>query len=619
MMTANHVNTALRQRRRTLAAALALSIVALAATGCGIGLPGTADSTTSATALASSGIHGYVHGGQQPVSGGSIQLFAVGSSGYRSVATSLMNSGTTVTTGSDGSFNVTGKYTCPTANPAALTYMTASFGNPGLAAGANNTKLVLMAALGPCNTLLANFPFISVDEVTTVASVYALSAFMSDAAHIGAPSANLTGISNAFSLANTLANTGTGTAPSLNAPITSSIPVSEIYSIANTISTCVNSTGLDSNCSSLISLTTAGGITPVDTATAVLSMVRNPLNQVAALYNLAPSTPPFQPALTSAPADWTVAVKSTGGALSAPTGIAIDISGNAWVANASGNSITQFGPAGALLSGSTGYTATGLLGPQALAIDQSNNVWIANSTGGSVIKLTASSGLVLSATSYTAGGIVSPSAIALDGLGNVWAANYTTGAISGITSAGAAIPGSPFTASGTVSLPTGLAIDASNNVWISNSGSGVVSEISSSGATLSGAGYTDGSLLAPGGIARDLMGNTYVSASGINAVSVFGSTGSALTSSPVSGTISLPAGIAVDGANVAFIANSKTSGSLAMLTSPTGTPVSLGSLNAPVGVAVDGSGNVWTANSGDNSVTQFIGVGTPATVPLGPR
>jgi len=42
----------------------------------------------------------------------------------------------------------------------------------------------------------------------------------------------------------------------------------------------------------------------------------------------------------------------------------------------------------------------------------------------------------------------------------------------------------------------------------------------------------------------------------------------------------------------------------------------LGQLNAPAGVAVDASGNVWTANSGDNSVSKYVGLASPAVTPI---
>jgi hypothetical protein len=79
------------------------------------------------------GLSGAVHGGQQPVAGATIQLYAVGSAGDGSASTPLLT--TTQLTNSNGQFNL-GPYTCPSA----LTdiYLTATGGNPGLQSGQTN-------------------------------------------------------------------------------------------------------------------------------------------------------------------------------------------------------------------------------------------------------------------------------------------------------------------------------------------------------------------------------------------------------------------------------------------------------------------------------------------------
>src|ERR1700693_5105122 len=71
-------------------------------------------------------LRGGVHGGQQPVSGASIQLYAAGATGYGSAATALLT--TTVTSGAGGSFTITGDYDCPSAS--SQVYLVASGGNP---------------------------------------------------------------------------------------------------------------------------------------------------------------------------------------------------------------------------------------------------------------------------------------------------------------------------------------------------------------------------------------------------------------------------------------------------------------------------------------------------------
>ena len=80
-----------------------------------------------------------------------------------------------MTSGAGGGFSITHDYNCPSAT--SQVYLVASGGNPCLSAGTNNTALALMAALGPCGQLNGS-TFVDIDEVTTVASVYALAQFM---------------------------------------------------------------------------------------------------------------------------------------------------------------------------------------------------------------------------------------------------------------------------------------------------------------------------------------------------------------------------------------------------------------------------------------------------------
>ena len=73
-------------------------------------------------------LRGRVHGGQQAVSGSTIQLYAAGATGYGSSATALLS--TTVTTDALGNFTITHDYTCPTAST--QVYIVSTGGNPGL-------------------------------------------------------------------------------------------------------------------------------------------------------------------------------------------------------------------------------------------------------------------------------------------------------------------------------------------------------------------------------------------------------------------------------------------------------------------------------------------------------
>jgi hypothetical protein len=173
--------------------------------------------------------------------------------------------------------------------------------------------------------------FITINEVTTVATVYALAPFVSDYANVGYASGNGAGMTNAFATEHVLVDTATGFAQgSSTGGVT--LPTAAINSLADSIAACINSaSNASAACSALF---TATGVTAshLNTVAALAALAHNPASNVGTIFGLAGATAPFQPQLSKAPGDWTLSIYYNGGGLSAPTGIAIDATGNAWVA-----------------------------------------------------------------------------------------------------------------------------------------------------------------------------------------------------------------------------------------------------------------------------------------------
>jgi trimeric autotransporter adhesin len=272
------------------------------------GCSGTKPSGSSEpVAAALPGIRGLVHGGQQPVTGASIQLYAVGTGGDGSAATPLLSPA--AVTDSNGNFNITGTYTCPAGNP--LAYIVATGGDPS--PSTNNPNLALMAALGPCNNLSAS-TYIVINELTTVAAVYPLAPFISSPSAIGSGTSDAASLASAFTLASEMVNTATGTSPGTNVPAGVTIPVAQINTLGDILANCINSAGGtvgdSSSCGSLFSLTTPATVpaTPPATNTilALLNLANNPTLNTAALYSMAAAVAPFQPAQTVTPPDLAV-------------------------------------------------------------------------------------------------------------------------------------------------------------------------------------------------------------------------------------------------------------------------------------------------------------------------
>ncbi len=608
-----------------------VAVLGMGLTGCTNGL-GSSSSTASPVLSGSGVIEGVVHGGQQPVIGAKLQLYYVGSTGLGSAATPLIPSADQVVyngsvntgalTDSNGNFRITGDYTCPTTSQ--QVYLVATGGTSQGSGGSVNSAIALMAPLGDCATLVANAATTSVflDEVTTVAAVYALAPYMTGYANVGATSVNNTGLINAVGNFSNLANLSTGSAGGASLPTGATVPVTEINTLADIIASCVNSPlATASTCTTLATATSAS-----DTVGMMLAFAKNPASStLTALYSQGAGTgAPFQPTASTQPSDWSIAIKYTGGGvLNAPYGVAIDGVGNAWVTNTAGGTVTEFTPAGAVANN---YTLAAGATPKGIAIDRIGSVWITNSALNAVQKLTLSNPTTVgSSASYTVGGLNGPVAIAMDSSNNAWIANLTGNSVTELSAAGTATQTS-LTAGGTISLPTGIALDSSGNVYVANNGGGNVVKLTNAGAVATGSPFTDSALQGTVNVALDSSNGVYAVGSITGAVSQvalsqFSSAGTAASYDPVSspsGSASgVYPGIVVTSANNVILTNSVTSGGLQAVTlgaSPTGN--NYGSLNTPIGIAVDLSGDVWTANSGDSTVSEFVGLAKPVTTPL---
>jgi hypothetical protein len=278
-----------------------------------VGLCGCAGASQAHTTqpLHSLRLAGSVHGGQQPVSGSTIQLYAVGSAGDGSAAQPLIAG--VVFTDMGGNFTITSDYTCPVSNPDADVYLVATGGNPGLQTPTDNLALAMMTALGPCSGLNAS-TVAQVNEETTVGSLAALYPYATSFAAIGA--SNSDALVNAFARVNEYVDVTAGAVPGPALPAGYYASSVEIATLSDIVATCVNSSGGvagdSSACGYLFHLATPpSGIAPTDTVAAVIDILKNPTHNVADIYDLVPSIgAAFQPVLRSAPMDWTLPIES---------------------------------------------------------------------------------------------------------------------------------------------------------------------------------------------------------------------------------------------------------------------------------------------------------------------
>ena len=599
-----------------LASLLSASIALALLTGCGAGVTLAPSSALEGSAPA---LSGSVFGGQQPVNGASIYLYAVGNTGNGMGATNLLT--TAVTTNKYGGFHITGDYTCP-ANT--QVYLVARGGNPGLTAGTNNAALALMTPLGLC-TNLTPATFVQINEITTVAAVWALAPFMSNGAIVGASASNTLGLANAFQTSFSLVSFGAGQGPG-TLPAGATINTPKLNTLADVLAGCINSDGTV-QCTPLFRAATINGVVPTNTVDAALAIVRNPANNVTAVYNAGPPQPPFQPTLNQAPPDWTFTISYTGGGLNGPTVPAIDASGNVFVANYYG-SVSAFSNTGQPLPNSP-YTDPSLREIYGLTLDPTGNIWVTNQeSDGSVnygygsLTEFSPSGTALSGNGFSGAGLYYPVAAASDTAGNIWVADNGSGTASYFNNGGQPIAPAAGYASGVIAFTSSVAVDGgangTQNAWFG--AQQAVVKVSPNGD------YTSYACCSfPAGIAIDQAGFIWIADYTGSALVRLNSSGTTLNTNS-NGGVSYPIGIALDASGTAWLGNYAGASISAFSGSSTSTPATALSPATGFGtdtailkareLAVDSSGNIWLASFGNNALVEFVGLATPTKTPL---
>jgi sugar lactone lactonase YvrE len=233
-----------------------------------------------------------------------------------------------------------------------------------------------------------------------------------------------------------------------------------------------------------------------------------------------------------------------------PAGLAIDASGNLYVADEGNNCIRKVTPSGMVttLAGSTtpGYkngqgAAAEFFSPNGIAVDAAGNVYVTDVLNEAIRKITPSGSVTTLAggTEGSADGTGSaaqfdyPYGITIDGSGNLIVADAYNNRIRKVTPAGVVttIAGSGATGAGNggfadgpvvsavFKAPYGVAVDASGNIYVTDGGNNRIRKISSGNVTTvagdGSTGYQDGALnsaefAAPQGLVVDRSGNIYV-------------------------------------------------------------------------------------------------------------
>jgi sugar lactone lactonase YvrE len=195
------------------------------------------------------------------------------------------------------------------------------------------------------------------------------------------------------------------------------------------------------------------------------------------------------------------------GTLTNPYGMAVDTSGNIYVADNADNALSKLTPSGALSAG----FLTGDGSPYGVAVDGSGNLYITDSVRNEVVKETPGGSYTRSVLPLS--GLHSPLGVAVDAHGNLYIADYLNNRVVKATPSGGTYTQSTVPTS-TLSLPEAVAVDGLGNLYIADTFHLRVLKETPSGNSYSESVVEDlensGGTARPIGVAADAAGDVFI-------------------------------------------------------------------------------------------------------------
>jgi sugar lactone lactonase YvrE len=364
-----------------------------------------------------------------------------------------------------------------------------------------------------------------------------------------------------------------------------------------------------------------------------------------------------------------------------PAGVAVDGAGNLYVADQFNHTLRKVTAAGVVttLAGTPGMYGsaddTGAAArfnfPAGVAVDSTGNLYVADTSNETIRRVTAA-GVVttlagspgLSGSADGAGPAArffSPAGMTVDSAGNLYVVELGNETLRKITADGvvttlAGTPGMSGSADGTgpaarFSDPAGMTVDSAGNLYVADTTNDTLRKVTADGVVTTLAGTPDMSGSAddtgpaarfnrPAGVAVDGAGNVYVAdaandtlrkvtADGVvtTLAGAAGMSGSADGAGPAARFFD-PSSVAVDGAGNVYVVDRgnhtlRKVTAAGVVTTLAGTPGMPGSadgagpaarFNSPTGVAVDGAGNVYVADASNYIIRKVTADGVVTTL-----
>ena len=269
------------------------------------------------------------------------------------------------------------------------------------------------------------------------------------------------------------------------------------------------------------------------------------------------------------------------GAFNHPGGVAVDASGNVYVANSIDNAVDMM-PANCAspscvrtLGSTTGNFAT----PLGIAVDGKGNVYVTGFGDSTVKEIVAVNGSIPASPTVNilGSGFSAPGGVAVDGSGNVYVADTFNNEVKEILAVNGSIPASnppTIIPLGSFDEPEGVAVDGSGDVFVTSAGDGTVKEILAVSGSIPASPTINilaTGLTVPFGVAVDGSGDVYLGAEGQNEVKEILAVNGSIPASPTIQTVNFSGGF-----------------------------------SGPEGVAVDGNGNLYVADQNNDEVKEII-------------
>jgi len=327
-----------------------------------------------------------------------------------------------------------------------------------------------------------------------------------------------------------------------------------------------------------------------------------------------------------------------------PTGLALDSSGDVYVADEGSNTVMEIlAINGSVSASSTIRTVAGFAGasgPTGVAVDGSGNVYVADPGNNTIYEMLAVNGTIPASPTVAtlASGLNGPTGLTVDGRGDVYVADAGNQRIAklslsignfGAVNIGTTSPAIPmnftFDTAGTLGS-TAVLTQGATGLDFADAGTGTCKANTAYAAgqictinvtfTPKFAGSRSGAAVLYN-TSGNAIANGNVVGSGVGPQIAF----QPGTLSTLSYSINNPEGLAVDGSGNLYVTDYTSNSVKEILAvngsippSPTIRTLATG-FNQPTGVALDSSGNLYVADSGNNAVKEILAVngGMPAS------